>query len=87
MGGAYWRCRRQRACMQAPDLGQTMLRFQGNTMQAMYHNIAGALAATCEPGTRDTRRPQVCSATFPACMPATPRDHCAPQINLALRRP
>lgn len=45
--------------MQAPDLGQTLLRFQGNTMQAMYRGIARALAETCEPGVRDLRRPQV----------------------------
>eukprot|EP00892_Ulva_mutabilis_P001866 jgi/Ulvmu1/11680/UM008_0090.1 len=42
----------------APDLGQTLLRFQGNTMQSMYRAIAAALAETCDAGMREARRPQ-----------------------------
>lgn len=57
--GVLYVCLHVCACMQAPDLGQTLLRFQGNTMQAMYRGIARALAETCDPGVRDLRRPQV----------------------------
>ena len=44
--------------VQAGDVGQTLLRYQNNTIQAMYKRIARALHDTCETFGRDTRHPQ-----------------------------
>lgn len=45
--------------MQAGDVGQTLLRYQNNTIQAMYKHVARALQDTADALSKDTRHPQV----------------------------
>lgn len=57
--------------MQAGDVGQTLLRYQNNTIQAMYKRIAQALQDTSETFGKDNRHPQVLQLPFWSALFAT----------------